>query len=253
MAVYLGSNKVGPSFTTEKPDDQYGFLKNSQLIKTVTYDLPLSSTNFSSLTISTTSQNLTLPATTYTTTPSTTITVAKSGEDYDGIIIDRANHDYVVIGEGYWTYVYTQNEATMNTMIHGIKSGMCKDSQTGWYYQINTDGTLKTTPSFTSGYCTGQCYHLYRKVNGQYATISTYGINVTGASASFSTSNNKDYIDFTLGSATVRAHASYFPVDAMNYIDPNNMTLHFIWKVYEGDKNVVSTIYKTVYNYIALS
>ena len=83
MAVYLGLNQVGIANLIEKPDDQYGFLKNSQLIKTVTYDLLLSNTDFSSLTISTTSQNLTLPATTYS-NAGTSITVDRVGEAYDG-------------------------------------------------------------------------------------------------------------------------------------------------------------------------
>lgn len=253
MSVYLGLNKVGPSFTTEKPDDQYGFLKNSQLIKTVTYDLPLSSTNFSSLTPTTSNQNLTLPTTVYTTTAGTSIVVARVGEDYDGTIINRTNYDYVIISEGYWTYAFTQSAETMNTMIHGIKTGMCRDYQEGSYYGISSTGQLNATSSTTGTYCTNQCVTLYRKTNGTYASTSSYGITTSGTTGGFSTSNGKDYINLSVASVAIRAHASYFPVEAMQYIDPANTTLHFVFKIYQGDKSVISTIYKTAYDYIALS
>jgi hypothetical protein len=39
----------------------------------------------------------------------------------------------------------------------------------------------------------------------------------------------------------------------MNYIDPANTTLHFIWEIYEGDKNIYTNIFQTAYNYVALS
>lgn len=252
MAVYLGSNKVGINFITEKPDDQYGFLKNSQLIKTVTYDLPLSSTNFSSLTPTTSSQNLTLPTSPYTTTAGTSVTIARIGENFDGTIINRAEHDYVIMSEGYWTYTFTQSEATMNTMIHGVKSGMCRDYQEGSYYGISSAGQLNTTSSTTSTYCTSQCLLLYRKTNGTYASTSTYGINTTNTTGSFNSSGGKDYIDLKIASVSIRAHDSYFPVAAMQYIDPTKTTLHFIFKIYEGDKSVISTIYSTAYNYLAI-
>lgn len=252
MAVYLGLNQVGIANLIEKPDDQYGFLKNSQLIKTVTYDLLLSNTNFSSLTISTTNQGLTLPATDYS-NAGTSIIVDRIGEAYDGTIINRNEHDYVVLCKGYWTYAFTVNEATINTLIHGVKTGICRDFQAGKYNTINTAGTLNATNTFGTAYLASSAVLLYRKVNGQYATATNTGIYTTSQTASFAAASGQDYCNLLLGGLGVKASASYFPVDAMNYIDPANTTLHFIWEIYEGDKNIYSTIYQTAYNYVALS
>lgn len=250
MGIYLGSNPVGTTIMVEKPDDQYGFLKNSKLIKTVTYDLPLSDTNFSSLTLSTTAQTLTLPATDYT-TAGTNVTVDRIGADYDGTIIDQYNPNiaYVAICEGYWTYAYTATDATMDTMIHGIKTYTCRDAQPYKYHNIANDGTANTSWSTSLTYCTSCCQTLYKKVNGTYAATSSVGIYCTSQSISLSS----NYIGISLSSVQVKGSDSYFPVTAMQYIDPNNTILHFIWKIYEGEKNVANLVYQTVYNNLVLS
>ncbi|MBO7080169.1 MAG: hypothetical protein J6W64_10330 [Bacilli bacterium] len=92
MAIYLGTDKVSLAGTSG------GFMLNGRLIATKEYEFKLSDTNYSSLTISTTAQTLTLPATTYS-NASTSITCHRLGQDYDGIMIDLYNHDYVIFFE----------------------------------------------------------------------------------------------------------------------------------------------------------
>ena len=65
MAIYLGTDKVRLSGTNG------GYGLNGRLLLTKTYSINLGQTNYSSLTPSTTSQNLTLPATTYSTSGGT--------------------------------------------------------------------------------------------------------------------------------------------------------------------------------------
>ena len=92
MAIYLGTNEVslaGPNG---------GFMLNGRPIATKEYEFKLSDTNYSSLTISTTAQTLTLPATTYS-SANTSITCYRLGQDYDGTVIDLYNHDYVIFFE----------------------------------------------------------------------------------------------------------------------------------------------------------
>ena len=100
MALYLGTNKVG----IIGPND--GFLINGRLLVQKDYTINLGQTNYSELTISTTSQNLTLPATTYTTTPSTTIICYRIGANYDGTIVDFNTFDYVGFVECVIEYNY---------------------------------------------------------------------------------------------------------------------------------------------------
>ena len=92
MAIYLGTNEV--SFAGPNG----GFMLNGRLIATKEYEFKLSDTNYSSLTISTTAQTLTLPATTYS-SASTSIICYRLGQDYDGTVINLYNHDYVIFFE----------------------------------------------------------------------------------------------------------------------------------------------------------
>lgn len=251
MAIYLGTNKV--DMAGLQPGNQLGYMGNSKLIAEKTFSFPLSNTNYSSLTISTTSQNLTLPATTYTTSPSTTINVFRIGENYDGTIIDRDLYDYVCIGEGKIEYAYTQSDSVMNGLVHGIKTGTCRDYHYGKYYTISNTGELSTSKSYGGSYVTGQAVLLYKKTDGTYAATTSYGIYSTSTPVISYVDATKDYFNLQVGSVSVRAHATYFPVDAMNYIDPTNTILTFTWHIYAGDSNVYSRIYQTAYNNAALS
>ena len=113
MSIYLGTDLV----TLAGPDA--GFLEGGRLIAKKTYSFKLSDTNFSSLTLSTTAQNLTLPATDYTTTGQTTTTVYQIGEDYDGTIINRSLYNYNVFYETKITYDYGSNN--MSSTLHAIR------------------------------------------------------------------------------------------------------------------------------------
>jgi len=251
MAIYLGTNKV--DVTGLQPGNQLGYMGNSKLIAEKTFSFPLSDTNYSSLTVSTTSQTLTLPATTYTTSPSTSITIFRIGEDYDGTIIDRDLYDYVCIGEGKIEYAYTQSDSVMNGLIHGIKTGICKDYQYGKNYTISNTGELNTSKSYGGSYITCQTVLLYKKTDGTYSTTTSYGVYSNNTPTISYTNASKDYFNLQVSSISVRAHASYFPVDAMNYIDPTNTILTFTWHIYAGDSNAYSRIYQTAYGNAALS
>lgn len=251
MAIYLGTNKV--DMAGLQPGNQLGYMGNSKLIAEKTFSFLLSNTNYSSLTISTTAQTLTLPATTYTTSPSTSINVFRVGEDYDGTIIEKDLHDYVCIGEGQIEYAYTQSDSVMNGLVHGIKTSTCRDYQYGKHYTISSTGELSTSKSYGGTYLTSQALLLYKKTDGTYATTSTYGIYTTSCPIISYVDAAKDYLNLQLSSISVRAHATYFPVDVMNYIDPTKTTLTFTWHIYEGDSNVFSRIYQTAYDNAALS
>lgn len=251
MAIYLGTNKV--DLAGLQPGNQLGYMGNSKLIAEKTYSFNLGQTNYSSLTVSTTSQTLTLPATTYTTSPSTSINVFRVGEDYDGIIIDRELHDYVSIGEGKIEYAYTQPDNVMNSLVHGIKTSMCRDYQYGKHYTVSSTGELNTSKNYGGSYFSGQAVLLYKKTDGTYSTTTSYGIYSTSTPVIAYVDATKDYLNLQLSSISVRAHATYFPVDAMNYIDPTNTILTFTWHIYEGDSNVFSRIYQTAYGNAALS
>ena len=253
MAIYLGTNKINISGL--QPGNQAGYMNNAKLLVKKEYNFPLSNTNYGDLTISTTAQTLTLPATTYTTSPATTITVFQLGEDYDGTIIDTTEHDYVLIATGEIEYKYTVNDNTINTLIHGVKTGICRDQQFGKYHPILADtGHLNTTWTANNSYCTSQAVLLYKKVNGTYASTTSTGVYFgTGITSSISTSSGKQYMQLKLGSVSAKAHASYFPVDAMNYIDTTNTIIKCTWYVYEGDYGVYSRIYQSAYELAALN
>lgn len=243
MAVYLGSNEVSISGTVL--DSQPGFMQNSKLIAEKTYSFTLADTNYSSLTPSTTSQNLTLPATTYTTTPSTTITCLKLGESYDGTVIDRENHDYVIIGNIKVVVAYTT-----------IPSGSCqmnyvatRDYQIGKYPSSINSTTGEFTSMYSSGtYCTTASLGVFKNAAGNYISQSGYGIKGGYASASISSgapSASINYIDLKIQNFSIQAQATYMPVENFAMINPTNTTFVATWKIYEGDRSIYSELYDT--------
>jgi hypothetical protein len=117
MAIYLGEDKISLAGTNG------GFMLNGRLIATKEYEFKLSDTNYNSLTISTTAQTLTLPATSFS-NAGTSITCFRLGVSYDGTPINLYNHDYVVFLESVTTYNYS---SSVSGTIHGIKSVYTRD------------------------------------------------------------------------------------------------------------------------------
>lgn len=242
MAIYLGTDKVSLAGTSG------GFMLNGRLIATKEYEFKLSDTNYSSLTISTTAQTLTLPATTYS-NASTSITCHRLGQDYDGIMIDLYNHDYVIFFEQLITYAYS---SSVSGTIHGIKSVFVRDQHEGRYYssfnattgQLNTSGN----PTWSNSYITSQSRLLYQKADNTYGqSANGYGIKSSSNPASFGVSNSKGYINLTLSSIQAQANDSYFPVAAMDALNTTNTKIKSIWYIYEGDKSMFGQIYNRAY------
>lgn len=246
MAIYLGTNRVSPAGTNG------GFMLNGRLIATKTYDIKLSDTNFSSLTPSTTAQSLTLPATTYTTTASTTVTCHRIGEAYGGPPIDPNNHDYVVFYEAVIDLVYSSSVAGT---IHGIRSIYTRDFHHGRSHRTidSTTGQLTTALNLTgTSYITSATLLLYQKADNTYAISTTnYGVYVSPTPAAISNTSGVYYLNLNVGGASVRAHDSYFPVEAIQAINPTNTIIKSTWYIYEGDKSMYGQIYDRGYQLVA--
>jgi len=251
MALYLGSNQVQLFGGKNRDLSIIGFMPDGQLIAQKEYSFPLSSTNYSSLTIGTTAQNLILPATEYTASPTAggLVTCLRVGDDYDGTDINFFENDYVVIGRFDVDYVFTANETTMNSLAHGIKTRSCKDFQ---MYKSNpidstTGGTNSSSWNVSSTNTTYATATLYRNSSGTYGRTSSVGIYTTNMSAALgnsSSTTNPHYISLTIGAVSAKASSSYFTIDAMNYIDPTNTILKLTWDIYEGDLSIASRIHQ---------
>lgn len=230
MGVYLGSNKVGVNSVSMIPSE--GFIQNGKLIAEKTYSFKLSDTDYDSKTISTSSQALILPATTYTANPNSTIICHKIGENYDGTVINYDNFDYIVHFTAYWDFVYTQTDSIMNNLIHGKKYAYICFYYPAKWYGINTDGTKKSSLSTSSSDHLYNSRFLYRKVDGTYGTNTTYGIYFNSSS---NISVYSDVINLGLSNLYTRSNESYFQLEAMNYIKSSDITMNFAWKIYQGD------------------
>lgn len=124
MAIYLGENKISPAGTNG------GFMLNGRLLTTKTYSFNLGQTNFSSITPTTSTQTLTLPATDYS-SASTNITCIRVGKTYDGTIIDRTAHDYHIFRHYVINYNYGSNN--VSGTIHPIRGAGGYDYTYGHY------------------------------------------------------------------------------------------------------------------------
>jgi hypothetical protein len=241
MALYLGTNKVD----IMGPND--GFMTNGRLIAEKNYEVKLSDTNFSSLTPSTTAQTLTLPATTYTTSASTTITCHRIGEAYDGTIINRTQHGYLVFFECQIEYVYS---STVSGTIHGIRGGYARDFQ-NYNYQSSVDST---TGELTSIVYSGTTYTgsinalLYQKADNTYASTTTQCGIYTAATPASMASN---YIDLKLASVSIKTNDSYFPAAAFTALNTTNTKIKCTWYVYEGDHTIADQFYTRAYQLAA--
>lgn len=219
MSIYLGSNLI----TYEGGNG--GYMINGRLIATDSYSINLGQTNYSSITPSTTSQSLTLPATTYSAS-STSPHIFRIGEDYDGTVINRDLHDYVCFVTAKIELNYGNNNVT--SIIHPVRQVYRRDYHAGKYIQsINSStGKLTTSVSKSYSYITTVTPVLYQKADGTYAiTSGSYGV-YPSLSPAISTSNSKDYI-YTNGSIGVRISDTFAPLDALTAINPTNTIITF--------------------------
>ena len=249
MAIYLGENEV-----------QYtglagGYMVNGKLLTSKTYTFNLGQTNYGSLTPSTTAQNLTLPATTYTASPAATIVCFRLGENYDGTIINRDEHDYVVFSQVKIDFNYGTNN--VNSTIHGVRFAYARDNQEGKYRAgINAStGNLTSTYTKNAGNVTTSSILLYQKADNTYA-FRAAAVGIFGApDATFNSGGTpaKDYIDLRCTAFKVQGNATYFPVEALTALNPANTTITVTWQVYEGDKSSYSNIINTAYELAANS
>lgn len=241
MAIYLGTNQVSYTGTNG------GYMLNGRLITTKEYELKLSDTNFSSLTVSTTAQSLTLPATDYSSS-GTSVTCFRLGNDYDGTPIDLYNHDYIVLFEAITTYNYS---SSISGTIHGIRNVYTAAQSEGRYYNTlnSTTGQRNTSGDPTTGSSASvtRALLLYQKADNTYAIYTTaYGIYCAPTPA-FTTNSNGGYINLNLSSVSVRGNDSYFPVSAINALNTTTTKINCKWYVYEGDKSLYGQVYDRAY------
>lgn len=238
MSLYLGSQQVTPIITSGA---LYGLGGANPLkIFSKDYSTTLANTNYSSLTPSTSSQTLQLPATTYTTTPSTSIIIDRVGNGYNDIVLESLQiYSYFAVCNTVIQVSYTQDESTL-TMPHIIKT-----AQKDIYAPCLSDGIYQgeLTPfwSMTSAVITATVTGVYRNASGVLNTSGSYGIYPSSSSASVSSgswySDSKNhYIDIKLGSIYIRAHSSYHDLTAFDYINPNNTTIVAHWDIYRCDR-----------------
>lgn len=230
MPIYLGENRVSLS----SPDA--GFLQGGYLVAKKTYSFNLSQTNFSSITPTTSAQNLTLPATDYS-AAGTTITCLRVGEN-DGIVVDRSTGDYTFYCEVKINHSYGNND--ISSINHGIRYVSAQEIQYTAYrntFDAQT-GILKADRVVTTGtHVTSKTILLYQKANNEYVIYGgNSGIYGT-ASADFGTTNGITYINLKCTTFKVQGNATYFPVDSFSYIDPSQTTIDVTWYIYKGGHN----------------
>ena len=246
MAIYLGTNKVQWTGFNE-------LLTNGHFLTKKTYSFNLGQTNFSSLTPSTSSQNLTLPATTYTTSPSTSIACIKIGKDFDGTILNFYAHDYVVLGEIKIDYNYGTNN--VNSTIHGIRSARTSYWQSYKYRTFATATGALVNAYNTSNASSSQNVVLTQKANNTYTyTTGSYGVAGNGgvvASSTGTATGNDGSLSLGCSGFTIRGHATYFPVETFALLNPASTIIEVTWYVYEGDKSFSTTYIDRAYELAA--
>lgn len=243
MAIYLGENKITLAGTND------GYMINGRLLVTKNYSFPLSATNFSSLTPSTTAQALTLPATTYSSS-SSSVQCIRIGEAYDGIILNRDIYDYIVFTFVQIDHNYGSNN--MNSTLHTVRTAYGRDYHYGKSYRnidANT-GILTTAVNKGGSYIGSTNPLLYQKANNTYAiTTNSYGIYGT-ASAGFNSTNNKDYLYIQASGFYVKASDSYCPVASLQQISPADTIITISCEVYEGDHNAYGHYFTKAYDLV---
>lgn len=244
MAIYLGTNQVGVN-TNFNPN---GYLKNGRLLTTKTYSFNLGQTNFSSITPTTSTQNLTLPATDYS-SAGTSITCIRVGQTYDGTIIDRTAHDYYIFRQYIINYNYGNNN--VSGTIHPIRGAGGYDYIYGHYCSgvDSSTGIATDTYSYSSTTTTSITPMLYQKADNTYAITTSQGIYGGASAASYTNDSNGAYFNLSFSSFYVKYNNSYCPLAALQAINPSNTIVTITWYIYEGDESLYSKIY-TAYDLV---
>lgn len=242
MAIYLGTNRISPAGTNG------GFMLNGRLLTTKTYSFNLGQTNFSSITPTTSTQSLTLPATDYS-PASTSITCVKVGKNYDGTVIDRTAHDYYIFRQHIINYNYGSNN--VSGTIHPIRGAGGYNYIYGHYCDGINSSTGITTDTYTynSVNIANVTPMLYQKADNTYAITTSQGIYGGSTPGSYSTNSSGDYLNLNFSSFYVKYNNSYCPLAALQAINPANTIITITWEIYEGDVNVFSKGY-SVYDLV---
>ena len=242
MAIYLGTNRISPAGTNG------GFMLNGHLLTTKTYSFNLGQTNFSSITPTTSTQSLTLPATDYS-SASTGITCVRVGKNYDGTVIDSTAHDYYIFRQYIMNYNYGSNN--VSGTIHPIRGTGGQDYVYGHYaYQVDSStGITTNTYTYTGVNTTSTNPMLYQKADNTYAIATSQGIYGGSTVASYTTNSSGDYLNLKFSAFYVKYNDSYCPLAALQAINPANTIITITWEIYEGDVSAVSKIY-SVYDLV---
>lgn len=242
MAIYLGTNRISPAGTNG------GFMLNGHLLRTKTYSFNLGQTNFSSITPTTSTQSLILPATDYS-SASTSITCLRVGKTYDGTVIDRTAHDYYIFRQYVINYNYGSNN--VSGTIHPIRGTGASDYIYGHYCNgINSSTGIATdTYTYNNTSSTNTYPMLYQKADNTYAIITSQGVYGGSTAASYTTNSSGDYLNLNFSSFAVKYNDSYCPLAALQAINPANTIVTITWEIYEGDVDQYSKIY-SVYDLV---
>lgn len=241
MAIYLGENKISPAGTNG------GFMLNYKLIATKTYSFNLGQTNFSSITPTTSTQSLTLPATDYS-SAGTSITCARVGKDYDGTVIDRTAHDYYIFRQHIMNYNYGSNN--VSGTIHPIRGTGGYNYFYGHYRDGIDSSTGITTDRYTySGSVASVMPMLYQKANNTYAITTSQGIYGGNTPIDYVSNTAGDYLNLNFSYFYVKYNNSYCPLAALQAINPANTIITITWEIYEGDVSEFSKVY-SVYDLV---
>lgn len=215
-----------------------------QLLYTATYTLPLSSTNYSSLTPSTSSQTLTQPATSYTTSASTSPTYDRWGSAYhSGSALDFSQYNYLVVSEQYVNIAYTTTESTMS-LAHAVGFGSVYIYSIGQYPRASSGNIIYPTPTTygttTAASCGGYYSLEFRNAsNTKQIAQTTYGMSASPQTPSFATTSSltSSYINFRAPTWSIRTSTAYMNQNAWQYIDAANTTLYVKQRLYRVKKS----------------
>ena len=201
---------------------------NATLLYTANYDVKLSDTNYSSLTPSTSSQYLTLPATAYS-SAGTSVTY-----DEYSCSVDLTSKVLVFVIDCYTDMAYTTDESTMG-LIHQMADG-----KTAVFYMgrgVNSSGATAVYQS-TINLSSSRGFMISRSSNNTsfLNTTALYGVFTSTSSPGYTMSGNTVIqVNFKIANCGIRASNSYMETGAFAYIDAANTHLKHRTKLYMVD------------------
>ena len=215
-----------------------------ELLYTATYTLPLSSTNYSSLTPSTSNQTLTQPATSYTTSASTSVTYDRWGSSYHGgAALNFGEYNYLVVSEYYIYIGYTTVESSMG-LAHEVGYGYVQIHSIGQYPRVSGGNIIYPTPTTygnTTVNASSYYYSLeYRNASNVKAIAqTTYGLYLSPQTPTLASTSSltSSYINFRSPTWSMRTSTTYMNQNAWQYVNPARTMLHVKQRLYRVKKS----------------